>query len=192
MKKERLIILLLAAALMAALTYIDRRLTAGRQCAAGPPVVELRIDTVWIRDTLTLRRPALVREVVREVPAAVDTAAILADYHAARAYADTLRIADVATVRLLDTVAENRLRSRHVAYDVMRLQPAAVALRPPDAGARPSAAAPRLALTAGLQTGARQLAPALGLRYRRAAVLAAYDLRLRTPSVTLTFDIVTW
>ena len=194
MNKQRLITILLAvlaAAAIVVIDHMDSRLT-DRHCAAEPPVVELRIDTVWLHDTIATSRPAMVREVVREVPARVDTAAILAAFYAARAYADTLRIADVATVCLLDTIAENSIRSRRVAFDVMRLQPTAVALQPPDAATRTAPAAPRLAITAGLQAGPRQLAPTLGLRYRRATVAAAYDLRLNAPSVTLCFDIVQW
>lgn len=150
--------------------------------AAEEPVVELRIDTCWVHDTVRTAGPVVEREVVREVPASVDTAAILSAYFTERTLTDSFRLRDMATVWITDTLFQNDIVGRSVAYDLAELQPT-VSIRH---------TRPRLALSIGVQLGREQAAPMVGIRYKRAEVLGGYDFRLHAASITLKYDIWQW
>lgn len=153
----------------------------------GQPLVEVRMDTVWVHDTISEPGPVVVREVVCEVPAAVDTDAILADYYTRRILSDTLHLRDVATVCITDTLFRNDIVGRAVTYDLAELTPEIICHNVPR-NRYPA----RLALSAGVQLGRGQAAVAAGVRIRRAELLGAYDLRLHAPSITLKYDILQW
>lgn len=196
MKNERILNVVLAAiALMVILAWKE---DGDLLPPAAQPAVEVRMDTVHVHDTIYASLPPMVREVVRTVPAEVDTAALLAAFYAVRTYADTLHLQDMATVYLQDTVTENALHGRLVSYDLARLQPRITYL--PQAGKptgtrmeTPGKASPaRLALTAGVQLGSGQAAVMGGVRWRRTELGVGYDLRLHAPSLTLKYDVALW
>lgn len=191
MNKRNAIALLIGIAVGAAIIvidYADRRLS--EQQAAGLPVVEVRIDTVWIHDTVRTAGPVVVREEVRQVPASVDTAAILAAFYTERTLTDSFHLRDVATVRITDTLFLNDIVGRRVDYELATLVPTAAVVAE---GASTRQIQPcRLALSVGTQLGSAQAAVMAGLRYRRAELGVGYDLRLRAPSIILKYDIAQW
>lgn len=150
------------------------------------PTVEVRIDTVWIHDTLYTAGPVVVREVVREVPARVDTAAVLAAFYTERTLVDTLQLRDVATVRITDKVFNNDIIGRQVDYDLATLD-VSYDIRQPRKGT-----SPRLALSLGAQLGREQAAVMAGLRRKRSEFGLCYDLRLNVPSITYKYDVWQW
>ena len=148
------------------------------------PTVELRIDTMWCHDTIVKPGPVLVWEEVREVPADIDTMAIVQAYYTTRVMADTLRLQDMAEVHIVDTVVENKIVGRYIDYDLAHLDVTA--------SVHGKTAAPRLALTVGAQMGTEQAALLAGVRIRRAEILGGYDFRLHAPNITLKYDILQW
>lgn len=202
MKRERILNIVLGTLLLvlvAALAFDDERrtgmMTARHQPAEGL-VVKLHTDTVWIHDTIRTAGPVVVREEVREVPAAVDTAAILSAYYTARTLSDTFHLRDVATVRITDTLLQNDIVGRHVDYDLAQVVPTAVTIypseTPTDRIASRIGTPVRLALSLGAQLGSEQAAVMGGVRFKRVELVGAYDLRLRAPSITLKFDVRQW
>ena len=198
MKNERILNVVLAAIAFMLLVILGWKEDGDLQPTATLPAVEVRMDTAYVHDTIYQSLPPMVREVVRTVPAEVDTAALLEAYYAVRTYADTLHLQDVATVYLSDTVTENALHGRLVSYDLARLQPRITYLPPAGepTGTRievPGKTSPaRLALTAGVQLGSEQAAFMAGVRWRRTEFGIGYDLRLRAPSITLKYDVALW
>ena len=187
MKHERILNIVLATMLLAmmfVLSWHEKCLLGER--SDGTPAVELRIDTVWVRDTILTTSPVVVREEVREVPASVDTAAIVQHYFTARVLSDTFHLRDMVTVRITDTLFQNDIVGRTVDYDLATLEPTVIYT--PAAGQRH----PRVALSAGVQLGREQVAVLAGLRIRRAELLGGYDLRLRAASVSLKYDVWQW
>lgn len=160
------------------------------------PHVEVRMDTVWIHDTVVVSRPVPGKVIVRTVPAQVDTADILTAYYAVRTYTDTLQLRDVATVYIDDTVQENILRGRQMRYDLAQLQPR-ILYDPPNAGnthigPRNGTSSARLALSVGVQLGSEQAAVMGGIRWKRTELGVGYDIRLHAPSILLKHDIGLW
>ncbi len=143
--------------------------------------VDLRIDTLWVHDTLQSPGPVEVKYREKTVPADVDTAAILQKYYTERIMADTLRLKDMATVYIRDTVYMNNIIGRYVDYDLARLDISATAPR-----------AKKWALSLGTSIGRQQAAVLAGIRYKRADIAAGYDFRQRAPMVTLKYDILQW
>ncbi|MBR4533074.1 MAG: hypothetical protein IKO85_00800 [Bacteroidaceae bacterium] len=197
MKNERILNVVLGAIALVLVVLLAWREDGDLLPPAALPAVEVRMDTVWVHDTLFLSQPGMVNEVVRMVPAEVDTAALLASFYAVRTYADTVHLQDVATVYLSDTVTENALHGRLVSYDLALMQPR-ITYIPPSADTRPASGGtgqlspPRLALSLGTQLGSEQAALVVGLRLKRAELGIGYDLRLHAPSVTLKYDIWQW
>lgn len=186
MKREGIVCLFFMALLIFMLAKIEGCIQKHRDTSPDSLLVEVRIDTLWIHDTLHVYHPAVIRELTRPVPAEVDTAAILASHFMTRVYADTLRIADVATVHISDSVSENRLQSRSIDWVAAQLEPVVTVTKPPNV------VTPRLALSTGVQLGTKQATVVVGLRIKRAELLAGYDLRLHTPNITLKYDIWQW
>lgn len=186
MKSERILNILLAAmVLLMAWMIADHE-----DCILGghtsePPMPELRIDTVWVHDTLETPGPVAVREEVREVPARVDTAAIVQRYFTARTLSDTFRLRDVATVRITDEVFRNDIVNRTIDYDLATLD---VSLQ----SWKPRATPARLTLNVGVQLGGGQAALMAGLRYKRTELAGCYDLCLHAPSIILKYDLWQW
>lgn len=187
-KRERILNIVLAAAAAALIFVLALQESEIDRLRTEPPAVELRIDTVWVRDTIRTPGPVVIREEVRRVPADVDTAAILQRYYTARVLADTFRLRDLATVRVQDTLFQNNIVGRSVDYELATLIPRLEYSAPPKAAVAP----PRLALSVGAQLGTEQAAVMAGVRLRRAEILGAYDLRLRAPSLILKYDIWQW
>lgn len=186
MKRERILNIVLAgmaAVLVFAVSQLESEIERLR---TEPPAVEVRIDTVWVCDTILTPGPVVVREEVREVPAIVDTAEILQQYFTARVLADTFQLRDVATVRVTDTLFQNNIIGRAVDYDLAMLDISAEYKGPE----KPSQA--RLALSLGVQLGSEQAAVIGGIRYKRVEVGVGYDLRLRAPSILLKYDLWQW
>lgn len=187
MKHERFISVVLAAMLLAIIMLVAGLEDGLRDRTAELPMVEMRIDTVWVHDTIKTPGPVVVREEVREVPADVDTAAILQQYFTARTLSDTFHLRDVATVRITDTVLENNIVGRMVDYELAQLVPSAVTFYPSEKTLHS-----RLALTAGMQLGGEQAAVMGGVRFKRTELGLGYDLRLRRPSVFFKYDLWQW
>ena len=178
---------IVASMLMCAVAYRCGQLLAlaGQTDGHEEPIVELKIDTCWIHDTIRTAGPVVVREEVREVPAAVDTAAILSAYYTERIISDSFHLRDVATVRITDTLFANAIIGRQVDYDLALLQPSVTV-----SGA--NTRRPQLALSVGVQIGREQAALMAGFRFKRTEVLGGYDFRLKSPSVTIKYDIKQW
>lgn len=150
---------------------------------ADLPEVRLRIDTAWVHDTIVTPGPVIVRSEVRRVPADVDTADILRQHFTQKTLADTIRLRDMATVYIMDTVFRNNIAGRNVTYDMAMLEPKL------EGTAKRQA---RLALNVGVQLGQQQAAVMAGVRYKRIEAGLGYDLRLHAPSITLKYDILQW
>lgn len=186
MKIERILNIVLAVATIVAIGMMAMMCHNIHNVMSEPPVVELRIDTTWVHDTIRTAGPVVVREEVREVPAAVDTAAILSAYYTERTLSDTFHLRDVATVRITDTLYMNNIVGRQVDYDLATLDVSY------EVKYRNCYTQPRMALSLGAQLGREQAAVMVGLRRKRAELLAGYDLRLHAPSVTLKYDLKQW
>ena len=189
MKSERILNILLAAMVLLMAWMIAEH----EDCILGdhtsePPIVELRIDTVWVHDTIFTGAPVMVKERVREVPASVDTAAIVAAFYTERTFSDTFHLRDMATVRITDAVVQNSIVGRTVDYDLATLQPRVVCFP----SGKPTGTNARLALSVGVQLGGEQTAVMAGLRYGRTELAGGYDLRLKAPSVFLKYDLWQW
>lgn len=78
-----------------------------------------KVDTIWeVRDSLIpVYRPVPGPRVEVEVPANVDTTAILKDYFSKNVYNDTIRLDSVGYVSVKDTISENFIYSREVYYN---------------------------------------------------------------------------
>lgn len=153
------------------------------QCSTEAPTVELRIDTMWCHDTIVKLGPVLVWEEVREVPADIDTMAVVQAYYTTRVMADTFRLKDMAEVHIVDTVIENKIVGRYIDYDLAHLNVTTSVH---------GTATPRLALSIGAQMGTEQASLMAGIRIRRTEILGGYDFRLHAPSITLKYDILKW
>jgi len=150
------------------------------------PIVELHIDTLWLHDTILTAGPVVVREEVREVPADVDTAAIISSYFTARTLTDSFRLRDMATVRITDTLFQNDIIGRAIDFDLAQLDVSY------DIHEHRKGTPARLALTVGVQLGREQAALMGGVRFKRAELGVGYDFRLHAPSITLKYDIMQW
>lgn len=73
-------------------------------------------DTVTVTDSLFLPMPVPGKYIIVEVPADVDTAAILKDYYTQKIYDDTLVHNNRLNLVLRDTVYNNKLLGRTVNY----------------------------------------------------------------------------
>ena len=201
MKSERHLNIMLLVLLVGAIMILARHedCIIGDREAAQPaelPHVEVRMDTVWVHDTVFVRLPSLMTEVVRTMPATVDTEAVLASYFAVRTYADTLRLRDVATVYIADTVTENRLHGRQMSYDLAMMQPRII-YDPPDKegtdfNPRKGTSTARMALSVGVQLGSEQAAVLGGVRWKCTELGVGYDMRLHAPSILIKHDIGLW
>lgn len=186
MKNERILNVVLGAIVLVLVVLLAWREDGDLLPPAALPAVEVRMDTVWVHDTILTAGPVVVREEVREVPADIDTPAILSAYYTSRTLSDTFHLRDVATVRITDTLFQNNIVGRMVDYDLATLHPTVIS------GSTGQLSPPRLALSLGTQLGSEQAALVVGLRLRRAELGIGYDLRLHAPSVTLKYDIWQW
>ena len=108
-----------------------------RACQPEPPNMEnyIRIgseeyellkhkrDTIWKTETFYMKGdPIPGKTIYKEIPADVDTAAILKDYFAVRPYSETVNIGndstDYGTVTVSEKVSENKLFDRKYKFDV--------------------------------------------------------------------------
>ena len=207
MKRDRILNMLLGGLLLGLLVVLSGHedcLLGGRRVehtspnqVASPPRVEVRLDTLWLHDTIYRSLPPKVVEVVRPVPSAVDTSSVLSAYYAVRTYTDTLRLFDVATVYVDDTVTENSLRGRLFRYDLAQMQPRIAYIpsaEPTGAvgGSGEKKAFPRLALSVGVQLGREQASVMGGFRWKRTELGVGYDLRLHAASVMVKYDVWRW
>ena len=143
----------------------------------GAISVQQQIDTIRVHDTLTIEKPQLVKEVYLRIPAKVDTAAILASHFTERVYRDTVKVPDVMTVVLTDTVRENILTGRDFIYDI-HLPTFRTA----------SSHAISLGGSAGHDFYTLQAA----YRYKRFTLGGGYEFHTRQPYVKLSYDIIQW
>ena len=75
-------------------------------------------DTITVTDTITKYRPAPTKTIYVQVPAIVDTAAILADYFSQKVYVDTIPLDVYGTVTVIDTLYQNGIDNRQVEYSL--------------------------------------------------------------------------
>jgi hypothetical protein len=130
----------------------------------------LQIDTVWveIRDTVP-SHPAEIQYIPKEVPAVVDTAAILRDYFAQRIYEDSTLIDEHLTLTIRDTISENTISGRSIAYD----------LRIPEI-TRTITLKPKYTLSLLADT---RLTPSLLFGYKQLYIQTGYDFGRKQPFV---------
>jgi hypothetical protein len=89
-------------------------------------VIQRVIDTQYIPKTQTVYKPGqtiyVETPVYIDVPADVDTAAILKDYYSKRVYKDTIKLEDsLGTITLVDTVQENKIKGRTLKSDINQI-----------------------------------------------------------------------
>jgi hypothetical protein len=75
------------------------------------------IDTQYIPKTKTVYKPGetiyVEKPIYIDVPADVDTGAILKDYYAKRVYKDTIKLEDsLGQITLIDTIQQNKIKGR--------------------------------------------------------------------------------
>ena len=143
----------------------------------GAISVQKQIDTIRVHDTLTIEKPQLVKEVYLRIPEKVDTAAILASHFTERIYRDTVKVPDVMTVVLTDTVRENILTGRDFIYDIHL-----PTFRP----------ASHHAISLGGSVGHDFYTLHAAYRYKRLAVGGGYEFHTKQPYVKLSYDIIQW
>lgn len=90
-------------------------------CGGKGESVRIVRDSVWIRDTVEKEVP-VEKIVYRDVPAEIDTMAVLMDYYAARIYVDTVVSLPGIEVTVRDSVSENRLGGRVVTVDYLQVK----------------------------------------------------------------------
>ncbi len=90
-----------------------------RNCTGSEPDEKgYYVDTVEIRDTVTLPAPVRVERIRVPVPADVDTLGVLRDYFAKNVYQDTVVKTPVLSVVIRDTVQQNGISGREVYYSL--------------------------------------------------------------------------
>ena len=126
-------------------------------------------------DTFTLPSPVSVKEVPVEVPADVDTAAILADYYTQRMYNDTIIQTEMLSVTLHDTVYNNMLLGRKVYYtlDIPIID-----------------RTNEISLSADI--GKRMQLISVGYQHKNITYKLGYDFYNRTPTVGVAFTLKKW
>lgn len=100
------------------------------------PVVIRVTDTTWIKkDTIIYRnKPVPYRvEVPVEVPAKVDTNAILKDYFAKYIYKDSIPIDTFGYVRITDIITQNKIEKREytLSYQIPTIRDSVTVIMPP-------------------------------------------------------------
>lgn len=104
--------------------YLEKLIIAGligviifmRACSPSPPPQEPEIITTVDTVKVKVEVPVEVKvpipfkvEVPKEIPAKIDTAAVIQDYFTKRTYEDTVRIAGMGYVAIHDEIAANRI-----------------------------------------------------------------------------------
>jgi hypothetical protein len=89
-------------------------------------VIKRIIDTQYIPKTQIVYKPGetifVETPIYVDVPANVDTAAILKDYYAKRVYKDTIKLKDsLGTITLIDTLQENKIKGRWFKSDINQI-----------------------------------------------------------------------
>jgi len=76
-------------------------------------------DTVWVDETITKTNYVPIKgdKIIVEVPAEIDTLAILQDYYAKYAYSDTVLLDSIGTVQINDTISKNKIISRSLIFN---------------------------------------------------------------------------
>lgn len=130
-------------------------------------------ETVVRHDTI---RPAIPEPevIVREVPAEVDTAAILADYFSEKHYLDTVIERPYLRVEMTDIISRNALLDRTVVVDYR--QPVMY----------------NNALTLGLDAGRYNCVLSVGYRRRSWEIRAGYDLYNKSLVLGASKDLWRW
>lgn len=130
-------------------------------------------ETVVIRDTI---RPEIPEPevVIREVPANVDTAAILADYFSEKHYRDTIIERPYLKVELSDVISRNALLDRTVVVDYR--QPVVY----------------NNALAFGLDAGRYSCVLSAGYRRKSWEFRAGYDLYNKSLMLGVSKDLWRW
>lgn len=79
-----------------------------------------KIDTIWMPGEQIIVPdyvPVPGGTTIVEVPAEVDTTAILQDYFAKYSYSDTVPLDSIGTVQINDTISRNKIISRKILFD---------------------------------------------------------------------------
>lgn len=158
----------LAMAMAVVLAFVTGRCTADKKSPCVTPAAVLNI-TDTIVDVIS--EPVVV---VREVPATVDTAAILADYFSERHYQDTIIERPYLRVELTDVVGQNQLLDRQVVVNYQ--QPVVY----------------DNSLTLGTDIGRNLCTVMAGYRRKSWEFRAGYDFYNRTPVVGVSKTLWQW
>lgn len=122
-----------------------------------------------VSDTVMVYQPPVVDTVYAEVPAAVDTAEVVAAYYSRVVQADTVRLMEFGSVVLVDTVYMNAVSSRSVSYD-LRMPTMRVSSR-------------KWSVGVGTVIGRDMAAVYASVRRGRWSVMGGYDVESRSPMV---------
>lgn len=151
------------------LSFVTGRCTAERKNPCDTPGEAMLNITDTIVDVIS--EPVVV---VREVPATVDTASILADYFSERHYQDTIIERPYLRVELTDIVGQNQLLDRQVVVNYQ--QPVVY----------------DNSLTLGADIGRNLCTVMAGYRRKSWEFRAGYDFYNRTPVVGVSKTLWQW
>jgi hypothetical protein len=141
-----------------------------RAFSGGRMEETVRIDTVFIHvhDTLP-SLPVQVKIIEKQVPADVDTVAILNDYFAQKIYDDREIIRDNLKILIRDTISQNTILGRSIIYDFTYPEITKTVLQKP-----------LYTLSAFIDT---RMSPSLAIGYKRVYIQGGYDFRNRATFV---------
>lgn len=145
----------------------------GRWCGSRMRSIIHVPEKVVVRDTI---RPEIPEPeiIVREVPADIDTAAILADYFAERRYRDTIIERPYLKVELEDVVSRNAVIDRRVMVDYRHQ------------------VTPLHTVTAGVLAGRNSCMVLAGYRHKSWELRAGYNWCGKSVIVGISKDVWAW
>ena len=145
----------------------------GYRCGYRYASENIQPELIPVHDTIPGKIPEPIVK-YREVPARIDTAAILAEFYAEKRYHDTIINKPYLKIELLDLVSQNKLLDRTIVYDY----------QPPKVYSN--------ALLVGAMLGHRHQSLYLGYRRRTWEFRAGYDLYNRAFIVGVSKDLWQW
>lgn len=147
------------------------------------PIVKTQLVKRAVHDTVYVRYSAPTDTVLLEIPAVVDTAAIVRNFFTQNIYVDTLHVCDYVDVAITDTVSCNQLLSHKL--EVLSLPEFVSISSPPSAGSAGCAAL-------GVIAGKNLMALKMDLGLKRHRFTAGYDLCNKNPIFGYSYNVLLW
>ena len=130
-------------------------------------------DTILVKETVPEYRPMPSDTVYVEVPADIDTAAVVSAYYAKVVYVDKVPVESYGTVTIIDTVYQNGIDNRVIEYDLSF--PTYTKKK-------------KFSFSAGAFVYGSGFGPLLGARYKHLRISAGYDLKNKGPIGALQYE----